>query len=95
MLNKIKKLSNNTLLSKSIIYRELKDIFMPEDTDEEILNIIYICFSVYLKKDYATLIGIAQCARKYINELRAENKGIHVFDYETLYKIYHFDGDWY
>ncbi len=95
MLNKIKKLSTNELLSKAVIYRELNDLFTNEDLETDILKIIDISFSVYLKKDYATLIGVAQSAREYLRDLREQDSSIASFNSDTLFTEYHGVGEWY
>ena len=95
MLSDIKQLSQHELLSKSVIYRELEDLFKPDDKEADIMRIINICFSVYLKKDYATLIGVAQSAREYILTIQENSGSLKEFNYETLFYDYHGVGEWY
>ena len=94
MLTVIKQLSQHELLSKSIIYRELEDL-LSNMNDENILRIINLCISVYMKKDYATLIGVAQSAREYITDLIEDGVSINYFNYQTLFSDYHGVGEWY
>lgn len=94
MLAVIKQLSQHELLSKSIIYRELKEL-LTNMKNETIMQIINLCVSVYMKKDYAKLIGVAQSAREYIIDLIEDGINIEDFNYETLFSDYHGVGEWY
>lgn len=94
MLGVIKQLSQHELLSKSIIYRELEDL-LTNINDRDTMSIINHCVSVYMRKDYATLIGVAQSARGYITDLINIGNSLREFNYETLCFDYHGTGDWY
>jgi len=95
MFDELKQLSQNELLSKSIIYRELEDLFTPEDSEDDIVSIINNCHHTYLEKDYATLIGVAQSAREYIEELKNKGKCLKDFNYDILFTDYHGVGYWF
>ncbi|QVK19310.1 hypothetical protein KHQ81_06365 [Mycoplasmatota bacterium] len=94
MLTVIKQLSEHELLSKSVIYRELEDL-LTDINDEDKMKIINLYIEVYLKKDYETLIGVAQSAREYLTDLIDNGKEISYFNYETLFSDYHGVGEWY
>ena len=94
-MNDLKVLAKNDLLSKAVIYRELESLFIINDNEQDILNIINICYEIYLKREFATLIGIAQCAMNYINDLRKNGISISDFEYDKLFLKYHLDNELY
>lgn len=94
-LDSIRSLAHEELLYDTIIYCEIDDLFTQDDTCEEIMQVINICLEVYYKKDYATLIGVAQSARDYIKDIRRKQFKLSTFDYDTLYSYYHGVGEWY
>ncbi len=94
-ISKLKQLAENELLSDAVIYRELENIKFEYDiTDEKILEIISDCVRVYMRKDYATLIGVAMAAVEYINHLYEQEKNIGDWEYAIFTNEWHGVYDW-
>lgn len=87
-LDKIKHLAENDLLTMGFIYRELKNSFLPTDSDNTVMNIIRTCWEFYLVKDQATINGVTNCARDIMNNLR-KTGSINSFDYKLLSEKYY------